>query len=121
MYNITAVSPDRIDLDFSGKLDSAEMSQLLDELIDLTANFKHGTMLYRIGEFQMPTLSAIGVELSRMPQLIRMLGRISKVAVVCNQDWLQKASELEGKLIPNLEIKAFDLDEETEAEAWLAD
>lgn len=31
-----------------------------------------------------------------------------------------KISEIEGALIPGLKIKAFDLDDEDEAEAWLA-
>jgi hypothetical protein len=37
-----------------------------------------------------------------------------------DKTWLKKASELEGILIPGLEIKAFDRDQKSEAEAWLA-
>ncbi|MFN3164778.1 MAG: STAS/SEC14 domain-containing protein [Pseudohongiellaceae bacterium] len=120
MLKITAVNPERIDLDFSGQIDSEEMSRVLDELVELSANFNNGKMLYRIGEFRLPTMGAIGVEFSRMPKLFRMLGRFSKCAVVCDQKWLQNVAELEGKVIPGLEIKAFDHSEEAAAEAWLA-
>jgi hypothetical protein len=41
------------------------------------------------------------------------------MAVVVDKSWVRKASELEGALIPGLRIKAFDLGQEEEAEAWL--
>jgi hypothetical protein len=34
--------------------------------------------------------------------------------------WLKMASEFEGAVIPELEIKAFKRDQKAEAEAWLA-
>ena len=40
-------------------------------------------------------------------------------AVVAGKEWLRKASEVEGALIPGLTIKAFDLHQEAEASAWL--
>ncbi len=120
MLSVTSNSSNRLDIEFSGKIDSAEMSAALDKMVELSADFDDGLLLYRIGKFEIPTLGAIGVELSRMPQLFRLLGRISKVAVICEQEWLQTIAEIEGKLIPNLEIKAFDLDDEDDAEEWLA-
>lgn len=33
---------------------------------------------------------------------------------------IKKVSEFEGVLFPDLEIKAFDIDEKAEAEAWLS-
>jgi hypothetical protein len=41
--------------------------------------------------------------------------------VLTDKKWLQKASELEGLLMPGLEIKAFDQDQAGAAEAWLAE
>jgi hypothetical protein len=41
------------------------------------------------------------------------------VAVLANQRWVQKVSEIEGFFMPGLEIKAFDRDAKEEAEAWL--
>lgn len=51
----------RLDLDFSGQIDSEQMSRALDEMVELAADFENGKLLYRIGEFQLPTMGAIGV------------------------------------------------------------
>ncbi len=74
-------------------------------------------MLYRIDDFALPTLGAIGVEMSRLPELFELIGKFDRSAVLAEKKWIQSASELEGALIPGLTIKTFDLDEE--AEAWL--
>jgi hypothetical protein len=39
--------------------------------------------------------------------------------VLSDTAWLRTATEVEGALIPELEIKAFDLHEAGAAEAWL--
>jgi hypothetical protein len=61
----------------------------------------------------------MGVELSRIPQLFRFARRFDRMAVVADKAWVRTVSELEGVLIPGLRIKAFGLDQEAEAEAWL--
>ncbi len=121
MLRIEPKNPNRIDLELSGKLDADEMKIALDELISKAEGIEHGKMLYRIVEFHLPTLGAIGVELSRLPKLFKLIGRFDRVAVLTEKQWLKKASEFEGALIPGLEIKAFELNEESEAEAWLAE
>ena len=67
----------------------------------------------------MPTLGAIGVELSKLPRLFGLIRKFDRVAVLANQHWVQKVSEIEGFFMPGLEIKAFDRDAKEEAEAWL--
>ena len=120
MYRIESKGPNRLDLEFSGKLNSDDMQSLLDELIQQSEGVVHGRMLYRIGDFQMPTLGAVAIKLSHMPDLFRLIHKFDRIALVVERSWLQKASELESKLIPGLEIKAFDPAQETAAEHWLA-
>lgn len=121
MFQVDVTGPNRIDIALDGKLDSDGMRQALDELAVKSANIEHGRMLYRIGDFQMPTFAAIAVELSRLPQMFRMIHRFDRVAVLANQDWIKKMSEIEGMLIPGLDIKGFDFDQEAAAEAWLSE
>ena len=121
MFRVVPNGPNRIDIEFGGKLDSTEMKAALDELFTKAEGIKHGRMLYLIGDFELPTLGAIGIELSRLPQLLKLIGKFDRAAVLTNRKWVQTASEFEGALIPGLKIKAFNLDEEAEAEAWLAD
>ena len=119
MFKVMRNGENRIDVEFSGKLDSAEMRVALDELSQQSEGIEHGLMMYRIGDFSLPTLGAVAVELSRIPQLFRFVRRFDRMAVVADKEWVRKASELEGVLIPGLKIKAFDSIQEAQAEAWL--
>lgn len=119
MFQVMRNGENRIDVEFAGKLDSNDMRVALDELSQKSEGIEHGRVLYRVGDFALPTLGAIAVELSRIPQLFRFVRRFDRMAVVAGKEWVRKASEVEGALIPGLQIKAFDLGQEAEAEAWL--
>ncbi len=121
MFKVTSNGADRLDIELSGKLDADEMKIALDELVDKSKNIENGRMLYEIIDFHLPSLGAIGVELSRLPELFGLVKRFDRVAVLTDKTWLKKASELEGMLSPGLEIKAFDRNQKAAAEAWLSD
>ena len=119
MLKITKPAPNRVDIELSGKLTSETMAEGLDELIALSEEVRNGAMFYRITEFAMPEIGAIGVEISRLPKLFGLLGKFDRCAVLCDTAWLRTAAEVEGALMPGLEIKAYDLHEREKAEAWL--
>ena len=120
MFQVVPNGPNRIDITFGGKLDSDDMKVALDELSEKSAGIEHGRMLYRVNDFKVPTLGALAVELSRLPEIFKLIGKFDRAAVLADKDWVQTASEIEGALIPGLKIKAFDLDETEDAERWLA-
>ncbi|RLB67739.1 MAG: STAS/SEC14 domain-containing protein [Deltaproteobacteria bacterium] len=119
MFKITQKGKNRLDIELSGKLNTEEMKTALDELESKSENIENGKMLYEIIDFHLPSLGAIGVELSRLPSMFALVKKFDRAAVLTDKTWLQKASELEGLLYPNLEIKAFNRDQKEEAEAWL--
>ena len=119
MFRVIPNGSNRLDIEINGKIDSDDMKAALDELIVKSKDIEHGCMLYRIENFKLPSLGALGVEFSRLPELFKLVRVFDRVAVLAEQGWIQNASEIEGALIPGLEIKAFDLDKEAEAEAWL--
>lgn len=119
MFQVTRESDRRLNVEFSGKLDKETMKRLLDELMAKSVDISQGALLLRIDEFDFPSLGAIGVELSRMPSLFRFIRRFDRAAVVVDKAWVRKASAIEGALIPGLDLKAFDLSQSAEAEAWL--
>ena len=119
MFKITQNGKNRLDIELSGKLNTEEMKIALDELESKSENIENGKMLYEIIDFHLPSLGAIGVELSRLPSMFGLIKKFDRAAVLTDKVWLQKASELEGLLYPNLEIKAFNRDQKEEAEAWL--
>ena len=120
MYKIEQNGDNRLDMEISGKIDSAEMKAILEEYVTKSQDMKDGLMLYRITDFNVPTIGAIGIEFARLPKLIRSIGHFKKAAVLTDKTWVQKVSEWEGKLIPGLDIKAFNLGDDEKAEAWLS-
>lgn len=120
MLEIRKPAPNRLDLELRGALDADAMRAGLDDLLAKAEGVEHGAMLYTIPEFAMPTLGALGVELERLPKLFGLLGKFDRCAVLSDAAWLRTAAEVEGALIPGLEIKAFALDQTEAAEAWLA-
>jgi hypothetical protein len=121
MLRITRPAPNRLDLELDGALDSAAMRAALDSFADHAVGIEHGRMLYRIVDFDLPSLGAIGVEVTRLPQLLSLVRRFDKAAVLTDTRWVGKVSELEGRLFPGLRIKAFDPGQVAQAEAWLAE
>jgi len=120
VFTVEQNGDNRLDLAFSGKLDNETMKAGLDDLLIKAEGLEHGVMLYRVGNFDLPTFGAIGVEFSRIPALFKLMLKFDKVAVVAGQHWLRVISQVEGALIPGLEVKAFELDKEADAEAWLS-
>ena len=119
MFKITQNGKNRLDIELSGKLNTEEVKTALDELESKSGNIENGKMLYEIIDFHLPSLGAIGVELSRLPSLFGLIKKFDRTAVLTDKVWLQKVSELKGLLYPDLEIKAFNGDQKEEAEAWL--
>ncbi len=119
MFKVIPNGPNRLDIEFSGKLNSDQMKLALDEFVSKSKGIEHGKMLYRIDDFEIPTLGAIGIELSRLPELFKVIRRFDRAAVLADKGWVRSVSEIEGALIPGLEIKAFHRNNQAEAEAWL--
>jgi len=115
MFKVEPNGENRLDIEFSGKLDKDDMKTALDDMVAKAESIEHGRMLYRVGDFDFPTLGAIGVEM--------MIGKFDRCAVVADKSWVRAASELEGMLMPGLQIKSFEpgQEAEAEAEAWLAE
>lgn len=120
MFTVTRNGSNRLDIELGGKLDSEAMKFALDDLLAKAEGIENGKMLYRIRDFDFPSIGALAVEFSRLPKLFGLIRHFDRVAVVCGQSWLRSASEIEGAFIPGMEIKAFEPGDETAAEAWLA-
>lgn len=120
MFTVTKRAANRVDIELSDKLDSEEMKRALDELVAQSEGMEDGLMLYDIIDFQMPSMAALAIEFSRLPALFGLIRKYKRIAVLSDKNWIKKASEWEGMLIPGLEIKAFDRDQKEAAESWLA-
>jgi len=92
----------------------------LDQFIKLSETVSQGQMLYTITDFHLPSFGAMVYEFTRVPSILAVINKCHRAAILTDKLWLQKAAEIEGKLSPGLTIEAFNLDQRTEAEAWLA-
>lgn len=120
MFKVIQNGTNRLDIEMSGRLNAEEMKVALDELVNKSEHIENGKMLYDVIDFHLPTLSAIAIEFSRFPSMFGFIKKFNQAAVLTDKSWLKKVSEIEGTLIPGLEIKAFDRDKREEAEAWLS-
>jgi hypothetical protein len=118
-FKIERINENRLDIEMSGKLDSEAMAKALDELVDKSEGIENGKMLYDVIDYQLPTLGAITLEFKRLPKMFGLINRFRWAAVLSDKTWLKTISELEGKLMPGLEIKAFDRNKRAAAELWL--
>lgn len=119
MLTISKPSSNRVDITIDGGIDANIMTAALDELFEASKDVENGTSLYTIADFDMPTLGALAVEFSKLPKLFGFLKSFDKVALLSDNAWIRTAGEIEGFLIPGLEIKAFHLSERASAENWL--
>ena len=115
MFKVIQNGVNRLDIEMSGKLNAEEMRIALDELVSKSENIENGKMLYEIIDFHLPSLGALGVELSRLPSMFGLMKKFDRAAVLTDKNWLKKVSEFEGVLFPGLEIKAFNIDQRAEA------
>ena len=120
MFTVNKINNQRIDIALSGKLGADDMKVGLDQFIKLSESISLGKMLYTITDFHLPTFGAIVYEFTRLPSMLAVINNFDLAAILTDVLWLQKAAEIEGKLIPGLTIKAFNLDQQADAEAWLA-
>ena len=119
MFKVERVSKERLDIQMSGKLDSAGMSEALDELVEKSEGIESGKMLFDVIDYHLPSFGAMTIELYRMPRMLGWIRKFRRAAVLSDKSWLKKISEWEGKLIPGLVIKGFERDDRASADAWL--
>jgi hypothetical protein len=120
MFKVIPNGKNRLDIELSGKLTTEDMKIALDELVIKSKNIENGKMLYEIIDFNLPSLGAIAIEFSRLPAMLGLIKKFDRVAVLTDKPWLKTVSEIEGAFFPGLEIKAFNRDQKTVAEAWLS-
>lgn len=121
MFQVIRKDQDRLEITMSGTLDSEGMKKALDELVEKSEGLENGTLLFDVIDYHLPSFGAIAIEFSRLPSMFGWIRKFRRAAVLADQPWLKTISELEGKLIPGLDIKAFGRDQGQEADAWLSE
>ena len=113
-------APNLLVMEAAGQMNAVSMEVALDMLVPVVKDMHHGGALVRAQGVEWPTLGAIGVELRHWGQLMAMVRKLDRVAVLTRQGWMQNLAMVESLLVPNLEIRSFDPDDEASARDWLA-
>lgn len=67
------------------------------------------------------TLDALGSNFKRGIALLPRIGRVDRYAVVTDKSWITTMAQLEGALIPGLEVKTWSVAHRDEALAWASE
>lgn len=119
MLSISKPSQYQLDIELSGPVDTENMRAALDRVVTYAQGMLHGRMLYKVSDFEMPSLGALAVEFQMLPKLFGVVGRFEKCAVVSDADWIRRSAEIKGAVIPSLQIKSFPMDAADQAQDWL--
>lgn len=121
LFHSTLESPNLLVMEAHGAMDAVAMEVALNMMVREMEEMHHGGILMRAEGVEWPSLGAIGVELRHWVQLMAMVEKVDKVAILTDQSWLRRLAAVESALIPNLVFKTFGPDEEDAARAWLAE
>jgi hypothetical protein len=119
MLLVHKTNSNRLDIDAGGPLDAQMMKLGLEDLFEKSEGISDGQMLIKVADFAMPSFGAMMIELAHLPSMFKAMHRFKKCAVLSDAKWMHAAAEVEGALMPGLDVKAFDLKDVAAAEAWL--
>jgi len=121
LFHSTRESDTLLVIEAHGAMDARAMEVALTLLVDEMEGMHHGACLVRAEGIEWPSLGAIGVEIRHWVQMMAMVEKLDKVAVLTDEGWVRTIASIESALIPNLVIRAFAPDQEDAARAWLAE
>lgn len=121
IFTSTLEAPNLLVIEAHGAIDAVTMEVALDMLIQDVETMSHGNLLMRADGIEWPTIGAIGVEFRHFGQMMRLLRKIDKIALLSDWPFYKLMAQIESLLIPNLVIRAFNPEEEPEARAWLSE
>ena len=101
-----------------GRVSEADMRAFVETLPAAMEGIERGAMVMEIEGFEWPEAGAMAVELAHMPMLFKLMWRIKRVAVVCDEAWIRNWAAVEGALLPTVSIKGFATSEREAAERF---
>lgn len=94
-------------IEISGRIDAEAMREGLDAFLALAEARDKIRCVYTITDIEIPPLDALMVEFGYFGRLFQLLGKLDRVALIANQDWVRNAAAVESLIIPGLEIRSY--------------
>lgn len=118
-FTVERVGPNSIRMTVAGAMDAQTMEVGLQLLSTEMEGMAHGDALMIDEGAAWPTMGAIAVELRHWPQLMAMLHKLDRMALVSHNPMFRTAALIESAMIPGYEIRSFN--DEASAAEWLAE
>ncbi len=108
-----------VHMSITGNIKPESMTQGLDWIHELDAEDDDFNLRIDMAQGEFDDLAAISAEFKRVATVLRHSKSAKKCALMTDSMFLRNSAKVEGAVIPGLEVRTFDLDEETPAERWL--
>jgi len=118
MIKIGKLAPKVHQVKISGKVQSADMPQVIDLAETIGKGAEKNSLVFDIENVEGFDWSALGEEMSHLPTMMRMLTRLDRIAVIADQSWLRTAARIESALLPGVTYEVFSRDKAEQARAW---
>ena len=67
------------------------------------------------------TLDALGANVGKGLAMLTQIGKVDRYAVVTDTPWIARMAQLQGGLLPGLEVRVWPTDERDGAVAWASE
>lgn len=105
---------------WEGKFDKKAFEKAMDEFLPELRNRDHFNVYIEVLDIEGMDANAVWQDLKfSAGNFNDLVKKIDKVAVVTDSSWLKNLSETSYKLIPGIELKAYNFDESKAAKEWV--
>lgn len=118
MFRIDHAPDGLIEITLDSHSDPAETEAALQHLIGDLEAADLSNLLVHMGDAGLPQISTLAVQLRHLPHLMRLLSRIDRIAVLSDQGWVRTGAEIEGLVLPGVDIRAWPHADEAAARIW---
>ncbi|WP_409433332.1 STAS/SEC14 domain-containing protein [Litorimonas sp. RW-G-Af-16] len=105
----------------TGEVDPDTLQKTIEWIETASNDHEDLTICVDMAKVDFDGLAAINKEFRNIGRVLRYAHDVDKVAVMSDSQFIRNTAEVEGSVIPGLEIKAYDLDEIAPATNWLSD
>lgn len=76
-------------------------------------------LLFDLANIDGLDFAAVWQEMSHIGVVLRMLGKLDRIAIIADQSWLRTAARIEGALLPGVNYEVFSCDKADQARDWV--
>lgn len=120
MMEVLDSADDLVAIRVSGKVEKEEWETVTSAVSAALSRHEHISMFMNLADLDAISAGAIVEDMKFALKSLGSLDQFKKAAVVADAGWLERLTQLSGKLLPEMETQVFSTGEEQEALRWAA-